>query len=70
MKVNGSIVVMTFNSHPRSPGSIPFLILLRQNWTVQMMGGESRGYVQVTSADSSRTREIERMGIVELVLSP
>ena len=43
--VNGSVVVMTFNSHRQSPESIPqgsqiHTILLRQNWTVQLMGGD------------------------------
>ena len=43
--VNGSVVVMTFNSHRRSPDSIPqgsqiHTILMRQNWPVQMMAGD------------------------------
>ena len=62
---------MTLNSHPWSTGSITrrsqiFYLLLPRNWRVDG-GGGSRGFEQVTSADSCRMKEIEGVGTVELM---
>ena len=68
MTVNGSVVVMTSNSHHWSSGLIPqgsqiCSILLRWNWTVEMLGRE---ITRLCAGDSCRTRGIESVGTVEL----
>ena len=53
MVVNGSVVVMTSNDSPGLPNFFYLIV--------------TKGCVQVTSADSCRTRKIEGVGTVELV---
>ena len=70
----GTMVVVTLNSHHKSPGSIPlrsqiYSPLLPQNWHVENdSGGGSRGCMQVKSADSCRMRGILNHGREKITL--